>query len=673
MGAPGAEAAIYESPSKRHEVRIAVGLDVPMLTAEKSDTFSADLDTADWAFSLVNGQGVLVDSGDLVFRSYGVPPWEWARTRENWFPRDPLHPFQLEINCTWPETDPVYSPVIVVGGLRQTLGDIGEPLVIYCQGSATSEGSLAGDTREGEIRLFSSSANFHNEANDQASHEIIIEWDPLKAVNDFIFTLKFDGSVIVENDTTTKPEYVLFNRPWSLQKQRASLGGAAIIASGTATAPVEILQVHDIAVRQLGSEGYETRTYPAWTTANAGGNLTTAVAGERFSLDGMTWAKLDPSQLESWNVRQVTDALADSFNVSIFSDGADGLAEQQWKGLPITIDTRVVSPDGTSAWKRKMAGHIVRGAPHGAQGADRRVVISGIGLAYRKMGVYIERAWRGEDSGTGTVGLGVDFIVASATHPTKLGIINEIVEIADAIHGSPLGLTDTLIRNFDLVPADVGTAGEALLPFMAQIIDTMALEFFCDYEPSGTGRYGRLRVHAATIGSGTPDYTVPTHLSGGVVEDDDEGPGQAHYRQNLQVADLNGFFNAWHLPMPGIFPAAPYPANARVLSDSIAFSKNIQATAIQSLKDKDNATITGGIAQHRYRYENSFRRKASVSLATQDWVEPSDELEFPGLAGALDGETWIVSSVSFSASGGELTTAVECRTGDWYTAVRRAG
>jgi hypothetical protein len=87
---------------------------------------------------------------------------------------------------------------------------------------------------------------------------------------------------------------------------------------------------------------------------------------------------------------------------------------------------------------------------------------------------------------------------------------------------------------------------------------------------------------------------------------------------------------------------------------------------------KDNETILGGIAQHRFRYEASYRRRATVLLAAQDWVEPSDELAFTDVAGQLAGETWVVSTINLSLTEGQLDVRVDCRTSRWYAAARRA-
>jgi hypothetical protein len=208
---------------------------------------------------------------------------------------------------------------------------------------------------------------------------------------------------------------------------------------------------------------------------------------------------------------------------------------------------------------------------------------------------------------------------------------------------------------------------------LAQLADTTAYEYWCDYATSGTGRYGRFRFNAATLGTGTAGYTVPAdqYSESTLTEQPTGGPGQASYRQNLAVVDVASFYSLLNLPTPGVFPMAPYPARARTLSDSISFSASLQATSIQGLVDKGGTTITGGIAQHRYRYENSFRRKVSASLIGQDYFDPGDEYAFENLPGALPGETWIVSNVNVTVSNGEMITKVGCRTADWLSAVRR--
>jgi hypothetical protein len=64
-----------------------------------------------------------------------------------------------------------------------------------------------------------------------------------------------------------------------------------------------------------------------------------------------------------------------------------------------------------------------------------------------------------------------------------------------------------------------------------------------------------VRVHAATLGDGTEDYEIPGAVTEARIEIH-ETPAQAHYRQNLQISDFNGF---WGVP-PGITWPAREPA-----------------------------------------------------------------------------------------------------------------
>jgi hypothetical protein len=104
----------------------------------------------------------------------------------------------------------------------------------------------------------------------------------------------------------------------------------------------------------------------------------------------------------------------------------------------------------------------------------------------------------------------------------------------------------------------------------------------------------------------------------------------------------------------------------------VGWANPFQAQSLIPIVGKDNNTIYGGIVQHRFRYESSYRRRASVTLVSQDYIEPSDEYAFPGLRGQLDGETWLVSTINLSFSEGRLESRIECRTSKWYAAVRRS-
>ena len=90
MSAPGGEAIIYAHPANRTESRVVVALDYPALTEEVGTEFQLDANL--WAWGGENPQFFL--GGPAVFRSFGVPPYEWIRTREQWVPDDPNQPFK---------------------------------------------------------------------------------------------------------------------------------------------------------------------------------------------------------------------------------------------------------------------------------------------------------------------------------------------------------------------------------------------------------------------------------------------------------------------------------------------------------------------------------------------------------------------------------------------------
>src|SRR5690606_28351976 len=133
----------------------------------------------------------------------------------------------------------------------------------------------------GEVGLFSTGAIRHKFSNDQASHEYIVQWDPQLAVNPNKLTVKLDGATVLQTDVAWCPRYTAFGWPWGAIRHRQT--GAYIAAlTGIQT----LMQVHDVTTRQLGTEGYETRVRPDWTTANDDGtSIEDADEGELWEED----------------------------------------------------------------------------------------------------------------------------------------------------------------------------------------------------------------------------------------------------------------------------------------------------------------------------------------------------------------------------------------------------
>ena len=659
MAAPGAEASIYAHPSFRMESRVIVGLDYPALTEEVEETFSGALDPRLWAYSWVGGASPLISGGAANFRAFGVPPFEYIRTREVWVPDDYDHPFVWEFGVTFPAADPVYSPMIIAGGIRQDTADLGEPLIVYQHGSATTKATTIGDTNEGDAVMVVDGAIVDTAATG-GQHDFAIEWDPLTLVNANIFTFKLGGATVHTSDDIVRPEYIQFGHHWTPQTERSD-PHPYIEPLGSASSPETIMQVHYVRSTELGHQGYESRVYPVFTFPNDGGDQDTAEPGERFVRDGMTCTILPSRYVRDISLNRGSEGADDRARIVLNPDADEDILSQRWVSMPVTVDTRRVSGAGTSSWKRQAAVFVIDDAVETSE-RELSSALDCLAMPHAAMGVYQERYWRGDSSELPGVNTGY----------TMAMIWQDIIESADATYGAPIASTDYLIRAFDLLPSDIGTGGESLRPLFNGLIDTTAHETYIDYPD--TDSYGRVRVHAGTLGSGTADYTIPASPTVEArVRSVAANPGQAHYRQNLNVADRNGFYNLRHLPLPGSFPYAPMPSRARVLNDSIAFSSNVQATAVQQLRDKDNNIIVGGIAQHRYRYESTRRRLLTATLRGHDYIEPGDEIEIEGAKGALDGETFVVSQIEHRLNtDGEMVTRITARTSDWARAIRRA-
>jgi len=664
VSAPGLEAPIYALPNSRCESRVVVALDYPALT-EEIEGVALGPDPRYWAYSWIGGSNPQWFFDRVVFRSFGVPPYEWIRTRENWVPDDPTQPFKWEFGLEFPAEDPVYSPVVVVGGLTQQLADLGEPLVIYHHGSATSRATAMGDTDEGKVHFIVGGFEDTLDPDGDGEYHVVVEWDPERAVNATKFRLQVNEVEIVASDDVPRPEYVQFGMPWSPQVEMAVAGveGDYIQPAGTAASPVTIMIVHYCRATQLGSQGFESRDYPDWVFSDGDPDhvdLETAEPGELFTHNSETCVIVPPRFVREITWSRGTEGAEDRASVTFTDDLLNGIAAQRWLGRSLYIDTRVVSPSGdATAWKRQAAIYIDDMEPH-LTATEARVKVSGPAQPHARLGVYQARYWRG--ASTSLPGVNTGYTMAE--------IWQDIIEVADATYGAPNGFGQYQIQPFDLLPSDVGTLGESLLPVLAGLVDECAHEMYIDYP--FVESYGRIRIHAGTLGSGTADYTLLRVTEARVPESIRNAPGQAHYRQNLPVSDTNGYYNLRGLPMPGAFPFAPMPSRGRVLNDTVSFSTNLQATAIQTLRDKDGATIPGGIAQHRYRLEATRRRILEARCVGQDYIEPSDEIEVEGALGVHEGETFVVAQMSCTLAEGELLTLLSCRTSDWERAVRRA-
>lgn len=669
MGAPGGgETAIYAQGFKRNQTRVIVGLDPPKFVQEQVDPFSASpLNNYAWAMQWVGG-GPLIDSGKLKFRSYGVPLFEWASTRESygWFPYSRDFPFKLVISgINFPTADPVYSVPIIVPGLENLLGDLDDPLLLYQQGSATpSATGVIDHSKDGHIRIFSQGTDVSDIANDMADHELIIEWDPLLQVNSYKFTLKWDTVDIFHTNTATAPNTKAhFGWGWNMMSDISS--GVAIEAPGSVASPVVVMQIDSVKTTQLGSLGYETYDDPPWTIPNAGGTThENSAIGEIHTQDNIRWAIMPNrliSDIQGDRGRNVQIGTA-TVNLNVRHNDPDELYSFAWTGRPILIDTRQVNSSGTSDWRRQIAGFIKKSDPSIVADSLKQV-LSINSMPEEKMNKFITHTWRGAATSIAGITVGVEVNE----------VWEDILDIAEAVHGSIPTVSDRLIRSLPLLVGDIGTGGGSLLPTYAQLVDGSAYEYYVDYTTTGDSRHGRMRTHAWNLGDGTPDYSISRQhvLRFAVHESAEEGPSQVSYRQNQPDATEDTLVSTWVFPTVGLFPTVPLPITNRILSDSMGFANSLQESSLVQLRDKSNAVIDGGIAQHRFRLQSAQRRTAEATIRGHDHLEPSDEIDC-GDPASLPGETWVIDRISWSIKEQVFEANITASTSKWLEAIKRS-
>lgn len=679
MAAPTiAEAPIYAGDVKRSRARVIVGVDPPYWTQEQQDTFAAGpMANVAWASSWINGAPEIVDN-KAVIKSYGVPLFEWFRARETyaWLPLSPVQPFVMEFPFDFPTADPVYSVPIKVPGANNDLGDLDDPLLIYQLGSAipdATQGAL-GTGDEGNIIVVANGAEIINIPHDTTERTARIEWDPLKQVNSFIFTVKIDGSIEYESDTASWPRHPQFSDVWDPLHEWDGVvvdNPVLIPAPGTALSPVTVLRIGNFKTTQLGSLGYELPEPPdfAFDSSGDAGNHDDPEDGEIHTVDLTRWVKIPSSYILNITGDAGVDVQMNKATVVLDPEQATNLALFPWNNRPVLIDFLEEAPDGSQTeWHRKMAGRVSRA--YGTINEGQRQYILEINSEIEDtLNINITIAFRGD--------------AAPADNPVLIGgmnvddVINYCIDLADALKGSGVYLstgTDRQIRLLDITVSDAGTLGSSLLQFIGAIIQSCGYEYVVHYTTSGTGRYGIIKVHAVTLGNGTADYVIPEGdiLSFQPDEGRDNGPGQVNLRQSFPDVAEDSLLSTFLQPTPGMFPTVVYPITGKVLTDSISFVKELQATGLQALKDKDDNTINGGIAAHRYRALSAERRSATVNIDGREHIEPTDEIELDVPGWVLPNETWIVKRESWRFQNNQFSSTYHCVTTDWHQALRRS-
>ena len=661
----GGEIAIYDSPTKEHQYRLVLGLDYPAWTAEKSDTFGSALASVDWWHTQYLQAAPNVSGGSLNIRSYGGPLRELVVTRPHWFPTsDATIGFKATVNATFPLVgDPVYPPMIVFGGMGPSvaepsgfLGNQFDAMQIVQVGGAHNNG-----VDNGKIVIVSHGSQKLGGpfSNDGGSHEYEIEWDPDGSPK---LTVRYDGSSIATSNPTWPPRYIAIGGIWSATEFASPDG--ILPPLGTPAAPVTVLRVHDVTVTQHAAEGYESRTYQSWTSANAGGTLDTAADGERFSLDGMTWAKIPQKYVEGITVNRAREGSSDTLQVTLRTN--DVFDPGRIVHRPIFLDTRVSDESSFTAWKRQGVFIIEE-----MDWTDDRIVLSGPDRPSFKLDSFISRTYVSIDPSVDVLGeLDVDEDL------TFTEVFEDLIDVSDAIAGDVLGATDNTVQAPNIVPLALSSGGQSLLPVLNEWCERMVLEVWRKYTTSSTNRYGGWLIHAWDFGTGTGGYTFTGRGGTGseilvgrnqYILDGKNGPGAVYYRNNNPAYATQNKSATSLVPKVGVFPTFPWPPEGRALNDSLSQVAGVAYSPLVNWIAEDGSFVNGGIAWHRYRRENLQRRKIQLSVVGHDWIEPSDEIAFndPDGTGILTAtDSWVVEGFSLTIKDSTILTTFTAHSTD---------
>lgn len=672
-----AEANIYDLPVKIQQTRVVSSIGPRMWTDDMEETFDTPLDPADFWFTQYGGDAPAVDGGALLLRTFGGPPREMVVTRKHWLPVADNLAFEITVNATFPEADPVYPAVITVGGVEQSFGVEHEPMRIIQKGSGHVGGVSVGRIYVDGAGAIVNLDNTGSYANDMAPHDYTVRWNPDAAggAGAEILTVLRDGTIVWETSEpaqAVQPRYIAFGLIQGSRPDAEPLG--------TPDEPATILAINTLTVTALG-DGHEDEDFPAWTVDNDGGDLNSAEDGERFVMDTVTWAKVPVDAIDSWRIEGGRDTLSDTVTVTLHTplpenpeDTPNRFAGTNWIGRTLLVDTRVGSEAGLfTPWKRQICALIESADIEGVT-----LTLTGRDRPMSRLDTFISRSY---------VDIDDDGNADGSIEGTNIGysigeILGDLLDVADTIAGGGLGDTARNIQAPDVLPHALSSGGQSLLPVFAEWCDRLVLECWRRYRTSGDARYGEVNVNLWTFGSGTAGYTFAGHRSTSnfenvislrLHESSRDGAGGVFYRQDnpafgplLQSLEF--------LPLVGTFPTAPYPVTGRVVNDSIAYVETTTLSVLLGWPKADSTLETGGVARHRYRRENTSRRRVTAVVEGHDWVEPVDEVAFddPGHTGLAATETWVVSNRSVRYEESKITTTFECVTADWLGAVMRA-
>lgn len=680
----GGEIAIYAARAKTTQVRYVLGFTERQWTAIFSETFGADLSHSNWRTTQWGGSSISVSGGRGLIRAYHGPPREEIITREHAFPTDPTKAFKVTIVVSFPVADPIYSQFLCVGGIEGLFGLESMPLMVIQAGSADD-----GDTA-GSIVSQSMGSVVEELAYTSADQTFVVEWDPDAAggTGSEKLTIRRAGSIIAESSDdgfAQAPRYVQCGYVRGVAVDYSDTTEPIFEGLGTPTVPVTTMSLDSVTIEEDGN-GYETATYPAWTSANAGGTIDTAAEGERFALDSVTWALIPQRMVKSasgWGASR-DGAPSPSLTISVGRADSADLTADRWIGRTLLIDTRVGNDAGSfTAWKRTGVYTV-----ESVDEDDNGIRLSLVDRPTGRLDTPIARSYIGADADSDALGE-----IEATNIGFALGeIVTDMIDVADAHAGGLIPSTDRLVNMPAIFPSMLDTGGDSLLGVVTGICDRLVQQMWTRCRTTGTGKYGCHMINVWDFGLGTAGWTF--YGRGGAANStvaapgiklmrNARGPSQVFYRNNnpLVLGEIRTLAN---VPLAGTFPSGAYPAVGRELDDSMALVVTAQTEttahgngAFSPLEpfpsdDEDAIDRFGGPAFLRYWMESLRRRRVSFTVYGHDWMEPGDEIAIddPDGRGLTTAETWVIDSVSYSIdSDGALKADIEATTASLEKAI----
>lgn len=653
---------------KDQRFRITIGVGYRAWTADKTINFSgAALSKleAQWP----PGCAPAVHDGSAWIESYGTPAFQAFRTRDDFVPEDPLIPFRIRWRGKFHQADPVYTNGLTFFAIDGQFGAASDMRLLQvgavdCEGFAGDEGNIL-PMPPGQILTPDAASAIAWSA---AEHSVEVEWNPGQTPQ---YRMLVDSVEVFTSQDAPRPVgaavgYPTFTEAIIPDPDDPSIDTEppeAYLAPGLADAPVDLIETIELTCEELGVGGHETIIYPGWTTPNAGGDIDTAVEGERFEKSGRTCAKIFMSNVLSARVSKSASSEFDSFTVTLAlpkaSDPATYInlyAGTRWDcEPPILIDSRVGDGAGNwTAWRRQIAGRIwkahieygLRGVPH--------LVLSGPCIAMAAL--YSEAS--------------MAFIKATETLPgiyqnmSFTEVFQTMVDAAADLDGDEWAATHDILAP-DIVPDAIGTGGQTLLSCMNSWLDRLGQARYMRYATSGVAEFGQVATHLKTIGGGPPDYEF-RGLGGtadypvmGASRDDDrrQAPGQVQYHPNTP---LFAWLDIATYGQPGVlaYPAWPYPANQAGWSDSIPYTNVGMGSLITGWPNKYDVNQFGGPAPHRLRSEVVRGQAYTFEVIGRDHIEPDDEVYFDDPDGTGYVGNILVDRVDIEYAGLKITTRV---------------